>query len=463
MAVQSELQRALEWASATREQALQVLRKLVSQPSVSARGEGTQQCARLVQQVMEQAGIRTELLETPGQPAVFGELAGPPGRPSVLFYGHYDVQPPEPLELWDSPPFEGTVRDGRIYGRGVADNKGQLLCHVWAVQAWQAVGGPPVTVKFLIEGEEEIGSPHLAELVRRHADRLRADLVFTADGNMLAPTRPTVCFGARGLLYAEVELRGARSDAHSGNNGEVLPQPAWELVWLLSELRGRDGRIRIPGFYERVRTPSPEEVALLEAIPFDRAAFLAEHGLQDSPIRTGSQFFRRLVFEPTFNIAGLQSGYGGPGMKTIIPARAVAKVDFRLVPDQEPEEVFRAFQQAVRARSPQAEVRLIAAVPPSRTDPFLPVSRAAVRAVRESWGMEPVVIPMLGGTLPDYVFTRILGLPSVVVPYANHDERNHAPNENLRLDCFEAGIRTSIHLLAALADAEVATAKRPGP
>jgi len=444
------LDATLHRANETRDQALETLLQYVAQPSISTRNEGTEQTASLLREIMESAGISTQLLQTEGHPAVYGEITGPPGAPTVLFYGHYDVQPPEPLELWSTPPFEPAIRDGRIYGRGVADNKGQHLCHVLAVRAWrEAVGELPVTVKFLIEGEEETGSPHLADLVREQRDLLRADLVYTSDGGMHPSGIPAVYFGVRGLLYVEVEIHGASADAHSGNKGNVLPQPAWELVDLLHSLRGSDRRAAFDGFYDGVRSPTLNDQAMMREIPFDRQSFLAEHGLDESPISDGADYYRQLTFEPTFNIAGLASGYSGEGMKTIIPARAVAKIDFRLVADQDPDAVFDAFVRAVAERNPQAMVRRLAATPPSLTDPSLSISKTIVGAVRESWNVEPV-ISALGGTLPDYVFTQILNTPSVIVPYANHDEHNHAPDENLRVDCFFSGIRTTLHVLDAL-------------
>lgn len=446
MTLDSTLQRADE----TRDQALETLLHYVAQPSISTRNEGTEQTASLLQEIMEAAGIRTELLQTEGHPAVYGEITGPPEAPTVLFYGHYDVQPPEPLELWSTPPFEPTIRDGRIYGRGVADNKGQHLCHVLAVRAWrEAVGELPVTVKFLIEGEEETGSPHLADLVREQRDLLEADLVYTSDGGMHPSGSPAVYFGVRGLLYVEVEVSGANADAHSGNKGNLLPQPAWELIDLLHSLRSPDGRAAFPGFYDDVRSPTLKDQAMMREIPFDRQSFLSEHGLDESPVRDGVDYYRRLTFEPTFNIAGLASGYSGEGTKTIIPARAIAKIDFRLVADQDPDAVFDAFTSAVAERIPQAMVRRLVATPPSLTDPSLPISKTVVGAVRGNWGVEPV-ISALGGTLPDYVFTQILNTPSVIVPYANHDEHNHAPDENLRVDLFLSGIRTTLHVLDAL-------------
>ena len=256
-------------------------------------------------------------------------------------------------------------------------------------------------------------------------------------------------FGVRGLLYVEVELRGATADAHSGNKGNVLPQPAWELVELLRSLHDPERGAAFSGFSEAVRPPTPEEESMLREMPFDRADFLAEHGLEESPVEDGADYCRRLTLQPTFNISDLSSGYAGEGTKTVIPSRALAKIDFRLVAAQDPDAVFDAFARAVAERNPKAEVRRLAATPPSGTDPSSPIGRTIVDAVRTARGTEPVV-SALGGTLPDYVFTRILGVPSVIVPYANHDEHNHAPNENLRLDCFFAGIRTTLHVLQAM-------------
>lgn len=446
-----DLEKALDRAEATKDEALETLFRLVSQPSISTRGEGMEESVSMLRGVMEDAGIKTRLLETKGNPAIFGEVEGKPDSPTVLFYGHYDVQPPEPLELWESDPFEPEVRDGRIFGRGVADNKGQHLCHVLAIKAWrESVGELPVNVKLLIEGDEETGSPHLAGLVEENEELLAADFVYTSDGGIHASGRPTVCFGARGLLYVEVEIRGANGDAHSGNKGGVLPQPAWEMVELLASLRAADGNADFPGFRDDVREPTPEEEAMLREIPFDREGFLEEHGLSEMVVEDGAEHHRRLMFDPTFNIAGLSSGYSGPGSKTIIPSRAVAKIDFRLVPNQTPEKVLEAFIAAVKERNPNAEVRELGGVPPSRTDPASPMSRVVLDAVKRGWGAEPVNVPSLGGTLPDYVFTQILGVPSFIVPYANHDERNHAPNENMKVECFRAGVRTTLSLMEGL-------------
>ncbi len=447
----SDLQKALDRAEEAKGEALETLFRLVAQPSISVSGEGMEESVSMLRAVMEDAGIKTRVLETKGNPAIFGEVGNTPDAPTVLFYGHYDVQPPEPLELWESPPFEPEVRDGRIFGRGVADNKGQHLCHIFAIKAWkESVGNLPINVKLLIEGDEETGSPHLADLVRENREFLAADFVFTSDGGIHASGRPTICFGARGLLYVEVEINGANGDAHSGNKGGVLPQPAWEMVELLASLRDADGKANFPGFYDDVHEPTSEEEAMLREIPFDREGFLEEHGLSEPLFEDGESHHHRLAFEPTFNIAGLSSGYSGPGSKTIIPSKALAKIDFRLVPNQTPEKVLEAFTATVKERNPNAEVRELGGVPPSHTDPSSPMTRIVAEAVEKGWGAEPVNVPSLGGTLPDYVFTQILGVPSFIVPYANHDEKNHAPNENLKVECFRAGVRTTLSLIEGL-------------
>ncbi|MCL4424947.1 MAG: M20/M25/M40 family metallo-hydrolase [Firmicutes bacterium] len=442
------LPKALEYISSQREDYLTILFRLVRQPSISSQRIGVEECALLLRDIMEEQGIRTEIIPTAGLPIVYGEVRTDPALPTILFYGHYDVQPPEPLELWDSPPFEPTIRGGRIFGRGVADNKGQLLAHVLAAGAFLKTSGQlPVNAKFLFEGEEESSSLHLAAFVQENRERLAADVVYTSDGPMHDSGRPLVFFGARGLLYVELTATGAKHDLHSGNKGGIAPNPAWELVNLLSTMRDRDGNVTIDGFYDDVRPPTNYERQLLAALPLDEEEIKRDLGISQLPGPGDISFYERLMFRPTLNIAGFASGYGGAGSKTIIPARGVVKMDMRLVADQDPDDIYEKFVRHVKRQAPGIEVRRLGRTPPSKTSPELPVSRLVVAAVGEARGETPVVAPTLGGTLPDYVFTKILGLPSVGVPYANPDERNHAPNENLVLENFYAGIRTSAFAL----------------
>jgi acetylornithine deacetylase/succinyl-diaminopimelate desuccinylase-like protein len=432
------------------------LRRLLRQPSISAQNIGVAECADLVLTTLRDAGISARLLPTPAHPVVYGEWTGAPGKPTVLIYGHYDVQPPEPLAEWLSPPFEPTVRDGKVFARGAGDNKGQIFAQIAAARAWlETAGALPVNVKFLIEGEEETGSPHLAAVVADHRDLLAADLVYTSDGPVHDDAHPQIVYGVRGLLYVEVRARGASHDLHSGNWGGVAPNPAWTLVELLASMRDDAGRVAIPGFYDDVRPPTPAFRAAMARIPLDQAAALATIGLDRLPLPADAGYFERLMAMPTLNIAGFVSGYGGPGSKTVIPATAVVKLDMRLVPDQQTDDIFEKFRAFVARQAPEVEVARLGGMEPSYTPIEHPSAAIVRRAVATGFGREPIDVPLLGGSLPDAVFTKILGRPSFLVPYANADERNHAPNENIEINRFYAGIRTATALFAFLAEGRV--------
>lgn len=434
--------------------------RLMAQKSISPTGEGIAECAALLRSMMVEAGIQTEILPTPGHPLIYGEVnVGAPF--TVLIYGHYDVQPAEPLEQWLSPPFEPTIRDGRIYCRGAGDNKGQLMASLLAVRAYLKTGTPlPVNVKFCFEGEEESSSAHLAWAVETYKEKLACDMVYTADGPQHDTGAPTVLLGVRGILYVQVDCEGANRDHHSGNKGGLVPNPAWYLMQALHQFWGDSpADVRIPGFYDRVRPISDFDRDLLNKLPWDPEGTARTLGLPVELLagETGADFYARLM-RPTLNICGFTSGYGGPGSKTIIPGKAMAKLDMRLVVDQDPAEIYDLFVRHLRTVTEpmerEAGVRFSVThhgdMAPSRTPGDRADMQAVVRAVRQAYGQEPVVVPALGGSLPDYVWTRILGVPSVVVPYANPDEDNHAPNENIRLDCFFSGIRCTAEVLAEL-------------
>ena len=436
-----------------REQAdLADLCRLIAQPSISAQDIGVRECAELFVTVLREAGFAARLLPTPAHPVVYAEWLGAPGRPTVLIYGHYDVQPPEPLDAWLSPPFEPTVRDGKLFGRGAGDNKGQIFAQIAAARAWLATTGAlPVNVKFLIEGEEETGSPHLAAFTAEHRDLLAADLVYTSDGPVHDDAHPQVVYGVRGLLYVELRARGASHDLHSGNWGGLVPNPAWTLVELLATMRDADGHVLIPGFSDDVRPPSPAVEAALARLPLDQDAALAAVGVDRLPPPPELGYFERLMTTPTLNIAGFTSGYGGPGSKTVIPSTATVKIDMRLVPEQHPDDVFAQLAAHVARHAPAVEIERLGSMEPSSTPLDHPYAAVVRRAVATGFGAPPIDVPLLGGSLPDAVFTRTLGLPSFLVPYANADERNHAPNENIELRRFFAGIRTAAALLGYLA------------
>ncbi len=430
------------------DRAVRDLCRFVGIPSVSAHGQQLEAGAEHTAALLSEAGLDVEVWQSDGAPIVFAERAAPPGVPTVLFYGHYDVQPAEPLEQWQSPPFEATIRDGAVYGRGAGDNKGQLLAHVVAVRELLSTGDLGVGVKFLVEGEEEIGSPHIAAVAERHRNRLVADLALTSDAPLQANGQPVVIFGVRGLLYLEVTLEGARTDLHSGNRGGVAPTPAWRLIHLLSRLRDTEGTVRVPGFCDQVRPPTKTERELLRQLEPDAAALAAELGAQ--PAVPPGELAEALMFRPTFNLAGLWSGYSGVGIKTVVPHRAGCKIDIRLVADQNPDDVFAAVCAAVARLEPEARVRCLAAVPPSATPMDTPLAPTLIDSVAAAYGREPVLCPRLSGTTPDYVFTRVLGLPSLLVPYGPPDMNHHAPDERMTIEALDRGIRCTSTICRAL-------------
>lgn len=429
---------------------LDTLFTLLRQPSISAQNIGVGECAELLAGMVKEAGMETKVLETEGHPIVFAEKIISPDAFTVLFYGHYDVQPPEPLDAWQSAPFSPEVREGKIFARGAGDNKGQLLAHVLAVRTWLETRGPvPVNVKMVFEGEEESSSPHLDAFVARNRDLLKCDLVYTSDGPLHETGAPLVILGVRGLLYIELTALGAKRDNHSGNKGGIVPNPAWKIIELLRTMRDPEGRVTVEGFYDGVEPPDEPTLALIRKLPFDQEKTRAAIGY-DGFDMDGESYYRRLMLEPTFNIAGFTSGYGGEGAKTIIPAKAVLKADFRLVGNQDPEDVFLKVSRHVKRHAPDIQIRFMGAMKPSRTRPDEPSIQRVINAVERAYGKAPMVQPSLGGSLPDSVWTRTLGVPSVLVPYANADESNHAPNENLDVEKFFEGIKCTVSVLDEL-------------
>jgi acetylornithine deacetylase/succinyl-diaminopimelate desuccinylase-like protein len=427
---------------------------LLRQPSISTQDVGVRECAQLVRGFMADAGADARLLDTGGYPVVFGEVRAPGATRTVLVYGHYDVQPPEPLDLWETPPFEPSLRNGRIYARGAGDNKGQMFAHLKAVEAILAVRGRlPVNLKLCYEGEEEVGSRNLPRFVAQHRALLAADMVYASDGPMHA-SGPLVFFGCRGVMTLDLRVHGARRDLHSGNYGGIAPAPARRLAEALASLWDHRGRVAVKGFYDRVRAPSAADRRALRRAPVDFAALEKDLGTAPVTGRRAAAYYRRLLLEPNVNIAGLTSGYQGPGSKTIIPSVATAKLDIRLVMDQTPDEIEAKLRAHLRRRGfGDVEVRAHGAMAPSRTAVDHPLGEAVIRAVTRAWGRPPVVLPNLGGSIPDWLFTQVLGVPSVWVPYAPHDEANHAPNESTTLEGFVNGVRSTAAALFEIAAA----------
>ncbi|MEX1078328.1 MAG: M20/M25/M40 family metallo-hydrolase [Homoserinimonas sp.] len=432
--------------------ALDELAALVRIPGVSAQPtDDLARCAEAVRQCMLRSGLQASLIEGYGPPAVYGERIVDPELPTVLIYGHYDVQPAE-SDGWHSSPFDPVVRDGRMYGRGSSDNKGQHLAQLLAIRATLAVHGElPVNVKVLVEGEEEIGSPHLADLVLANRQLLSADLAITSDGPVHRSGTPQLVLGTRGQLGVELRARGANQDAHSGSLGGLLPDPAADLVKALATLWQPDGRVAVPGFYDQVLEPTARERASLAQLPLDLGSHLTAFGISELPPPSRYGFYERLMLQPTMTITGLASGYSGPGMKTIISSNAMARIDMRLVPGQDPDQVFTLLQEHLRQHAGAVELVRLSSGPASRTPIDNPYVSLLARAVEQATGREPFVVPSLGSTLPNYVFTDILAMPSVLLPYANADQNNHAANENFELSRFLDGMKICATLLEHLA------------
>ncbi len=430
--------------------AIEQLQRLIAVRSVSARGEYLAEGAAAFATLLQECGLQTTVWESSGAPVVFGHHPAPAGKPTVLIYGHYDVQPPDPVDEWRTDPFEGVLRDGAVYGRGAADNKGQLLAHIMGVALLRRLDRLGIGIKFLIEGEEETGSPHIAQVVERHRHELAADLALTSDAPFHDDGTPVVIFGVRGLLYLELEVRGADRDVHSGNRGGIAPTPAWDLVAALSSMRDPDGRVRVAGFYDDVRPPSAREQELLRRLPFDREALRRELDVRRLPQLAEEDPAQALMFSPTFNISGLTSGYGGPGSKTIVPSRATCKLDLRLVADQDPERIFASFEAHLHREFPSVQLTKLASVPPSATSPDTPFAEPIISAVARACGQPPLLRPRLGGTTPDFIFTRVLGMPSLLVPYGQPGMNHHAPNEHITVAALRRGIGCTVEICETL-------------
>lgn len=433
-----------------REEHLRQLRMFLSIPSISALSahrEDVRKAAAWLAVHLKQIGMpRVQLFETGGHPVVYAEWLHAADKPTALIYGHYDVQPVDPLDLWETPPFEPAIRNGRIYARGASDDKGQVFMHIKVLEALLKTEGKlPVNVKLLLEGEEEIGSANLERFIQSHQDLLKADVVVISDTSLYARGVPSITYALRGLAAAEVEVTGARGDLHSGLFGGAAPNAIHGLVELLSSLRRWDGQIAVEGFYDGVRPLTDEEKRSFAALHFDEEKLKATLGVSALPGEPGYSALERLWARPTLEINGIYGGFQGEGTKTVIPAKAGAKITCRLVPDQDPDQVLDAIERHLKAHCPAGvEVRLKREEGNSRaciTPVDHPAIQAAAAALEEAYGTEARFIRG-GGSIPVVeTFTRVLGLPSVLMGFALDDENFHAPNEHFHLENFDLGLR----------------------
>lgn len=435
------------YIDAQRQRFLEELCTLVRQPSVAAQNLGIEETARLVARRLEHLGARVRVLRRPGaSPLVFGSIGH--GQRTLLIYDHYDVQPAEPLELWHSPPFEPTERDGKLYGRGVADNKGNLMLRIQAVEAWLATRGDlPITINFFVEGEEEIGSVNLEAYCREHSDLLHADGCLWETGGLNATEQPTIMCGAKGICYVELVAHGTAYDLHSAN-ATMAPNAAWRLTWALASLKDQHEHVLIPGFYDRVRPVSAAELEALDGIPHDDEILLADWQIADFlGGKRGKDRIADNLFAPTCTICGMLSGYTGPGSKTVLPSEARAKIDFRLVPDQDPAEIVRLLRAHLDAHGfNNIEILEFGHEHPARFSPDSHVTAAMARAIQATYGKPPIVYPSMAGTGPVYPVCALPGTPMTSGCGAGYKGTLvHSPNENIRL----ADYWNAMHCMAA--------------
>lgn len=427
------------------------LQNFVSQPSVAATGQGMHDMAGLVRQRLEQIGATVQQIATGGAPILFAELGS--GPRTLLIYNHYDVQPPDPIELWTTPPFEPAVRDGKLYARGVSDDKGDLLCRLHAIEAWQKTIGPlPLKIKWVIEGEEEIGSPHLPAFAQYYAPLLHADGCLWETGGVNEDDRMTLTLGLKGIQYLELRTASGQRDLHSGY-AAIAPSAVWRLVWALNALKDSTDQILIDHYYDHVRAPTEAEVALLQAMPFDEAKRLAALGIERFiNDEHGLDVLKRLYYGPTVTICGLQSGYTGDGMKTVLPHTALAKLDFRLVPDLTPEICLTLLREHLDRRGfADVDIVPLNGEHPARSPLDAPFVAACQAAVRATYGQAPVMIPLSAGSGPMYPLTLALGIPTVMAGVTYPGSRAHAPDENIRLADYFNGLRFIVNLIDTFA------------
>jgi len=444
----------IDFINTNRDRYVEELKTYLAIPSISALPQhqgDVRRCAEWTADELRRIGMQNvRLIETPGNPVVYGDWLGAAGAPTILFYGHYDVQPVDPVNLWESPPFEATIRDGEIYARGAADDKGQIFMHFKAIEAHLKQNGRlPVNLRLVLEGEEEVGSANLDNFIKDHKDELGADVVVISDSPMFDRGIPSICYGLRGLVYFQIDLRGTKSDLHSGSFGGAVANPAMVISQILAQMKDKGGRVKIPGFYDDVRPLRDEERAEFKKLPFNETRYRKELGAPKLFGESGYSSLERVWARPTFEVNGLLSGFTGEGAKTVIPAVAMAKCSMRLVPNQDPDKIaqlFEAYVAKVAPKTVETKVTRMHGGKPWMTDFDNRFVQAAGRAIEKGFGKTPV-FNREGGSIPVVAtFQEILGLPAVLFGVGLPDENAHAPNEKLDLGNFHGGIIASAYL-----------------
>ena len=448
------LQKVYRYIDAHADDFVKNLVRLVRQPSVSAKNEGMRECAELVERTMREAGLSTKILsEEKGNPVVYGEIKSKKSDRTLLFYDHYDVQPPEPFEKWTHEPFGGEIHNGKIYGRGASDNKGNFVSRLSAVQAFiEAAGDIPANVKFVVEGEEEIGSPHLEPVIRSCKALFSADAAIWEFGGTDRRGRPELYLGLKGVLSVELRASGASKDVHSAN-APIIPNPAWRLIWALNLLKNSEEKVLIEGFYEDVVPPSSEEIECLKNIPFEEEEVKKELGLKTFlRSKSGLEALKALLCQPTCTINGFISGYTGKGSKTVLPHEATAKLDVRLVPNQDSGEIFRKLVKHLKTRGfGDLEVIKHGSTEPTRTPVNDPFVRLVSETAEKVYGEKAVIYPSSAGSGPMHLFRNVLGYPVVSAGCSHPEANTHAPDENLKIRSFIKGTRFIATLISDFA------------
>ena len=452
---------AIDYARTNYPRFLDELKTLIRIPSVSTLPEhkgDVLAAAKWLGKELTRVGMEhVEVISTEGHPLVYADWLHAEGKPTCLCYGHYDVQPPDPLDEWHTPPFDPTERNGNLYARGAVDDKGQMYMHIKAFEALIAAnkGKLPINIRVILEGEEEVGGEQIAKFIREHPDRLKADFALVSDTEMFAPELPTLCVGLRGMIYTEIEARGAKTDLHSGMYGGAAPNPFVALCQIIAQLKDSAGRILIPGFYDAIKRPSDDELHAWQKLPFDEEHYrLTEVGSSRLTGEPGYSVIERTWARPTLDVHGMPGGFIGAGAKTVIPAKAVAKVSMRLVPDQTPRQAFAQYKAYVESLKPdgiELDIRLIHSGDPIVIGTNNPYIQAATRALRKVWGKDTVFIRS-GGSIPIVGdFERDLKIPAVMMGFGLPDDNLHAPNEKIHLANFYRGIESIIEFMEEVA------------
>ena len=446
------MQKALEYVDENLDTFIEDLKSICSIPSISAQDKGIDECVTRIREILEESGLNVQILEMEGaNPLIYGEYKPENYSKTIIFYNHYDVQPADPLELWTSPPFEPSIRDGKIFARGVADNKGNIIARVKAVESiLKTAGDLPVAVKFVFEGEEEVGGVSLPKYIDKYKDLFEADIGVWESGDRHESGKPSVKLGYKGIAFFEFFVRKADRDVHSGRAG-LVPNPVWRLVEFLSSLRDEKGKILIEGFYDDVDL-NEEDEEFLKEIPFDGDEIKEQFGLNEFVGKfEGFEALKSLYLKPTCNIDGIYSGYTGQGTKTIVPSEAFVKIDFRIFPGQRPENLLENLHKHIEKHEfTDVEVKYHYGYESAKTPPSSFAVDIVRDATRKTYGMEPLIYPISVGSSPVYNFINKLGIPTVSTGAEYWGSLVHSPNENIRIEDFKLAVKNIVNIIDAL-------------